>query len=33
MFPGIVAQDIDYGKLVGCIKEALTEMGLLYIEK
>lgn len=33
MFPGIQTQDIDYGKLVECIKEALAELKLLYIEK
>ena len=33
MFPGVQTQDIDYGKLVECIKEALAELKLLYIEK
>lgn len=33
MFPGIQTQEIDYGKLVECIKEALAELKLLYIEK
>jgi dynein heavy chain 2 len=33
MFPKIQTKDIDYGKLVDAIKEALTELKLLYIEK
>jgi dynein heavy chain 2 len=33
MFPKIQTKEIDYGKLVDAIKEALAELKLLYIEK
>jgi dynein heavy chain 2 len=33
MFPSIQTKEIDYGKLVDAIKESLSELKLLYIEK
>jgi hypothetical protein len=33
MFPGIQSKDIDYDELQKCIKEAIAELKLQYIDK